>query len=325
MVENMKQRGVSLILKSCDVSSEEQVQKLVSSIELPIRGVIQAAMVLQDALFEEMDVDKWFGAVDPKIKGTWNLHHYLPKEIDFFVMLSSIVAVSGNLGQSNYAAACSFQDAFARYRTSLGLQAHSINVGVVAEDGFVSENPAVAAALKKQGFDTIAVREFLAHMDYVIQKPSSSKLSYSQSSLGLAPAQDDNDRGKPTWASSLTFSHLYEKESSGTTRSGAGTDIVATIATLTKTEEIVAAFTAAILKQLSKLIDIAFENLSAARSLDSYGVDSLVAVELRNWIGAALQANIPLLTLRNTESITDLAELVTRDSRFTSKKVKSSE
>ncbi|KAF2468734.1 polyketide synthase [Lindgomyces ingoldianus] len=320
MVEALRHRGVSVILKSCDVCSEEQVQGLVADIRFPIRGVIQAAMVLQDALFEDMEVEKWFAAIDPKVTGSWNLHHHLPKDLDFFVMLSSIVAVSGNLGQSNYAAGCSFQDGLARYRTSLGLPAHSINVGVVAEDGFVSENPAVAASLKKRGFDTVAVREFLAHLDYVVTNPLGPEPSLSQSSIGLAPASNDAGSGQPTWTAGLTFAHFYEKESSHAVRPGATTDVLSTISPAMKVEEVVGVFSTVILKQLSKLIDIAFENLSAARSLDSYGVDSLVAVELRNWIGAYLQANVSLLALRSTESITELAELVTRESRMTWRK-----
>ncbi|KAH7371923.1 putative polyketide synthase [Pyrenochaeta sp. MPI-SDFR-AT-0127] len=321
IVEAMRRRGVTIILKSCDVCSREQVQNLVANVEFPIRGVIQAAMVLQDALFEDMTVEKWFAAIDPKVAGSWNLHQYLPKKLDFFVMLSSIVAISGNLGQSNYATACSFQDALARYRTSLGLPAHSINVGVVAEDGFVSENPTVATALKKRGFDTVTVREFLAHLDYVISNISRLEPSLSQSSIGLAPAADGPGSGEPTWTAALKFAHFNQKESSHTVRPGATTDVLGTISPTMKSEEVVGVFSTAILKQLSKLIDIAFESLSAARSLDSYGVDSLVAVELRNWIGAYLQANVSLLALRSTESITELAQLVTKESRMAWKKV----
>ena len=68
--------------------------------------------------------------------------------------------------------------------------------------------------------------------------------------------------------------------------------------------------------QLSKVTALPVERLNPAESLDAYGVDSLVAVELRNWIGAYLQANVPLLVLRGTGSIQELAEIVTKESRL---------
>jgi len=73
-----------------------------------------------------------------------------------------------------------------------------------------------------------------------------------------------------------------------------------------------------ILKQLSKLMAAPVEMLSSARSLDSYGVDSLVAVELRNWIGAYLGANVQLMVLQGTSSIDALATIVVKESRLVS-------
>lgn len=69
----------------------------------------------------------------PKVRGTWNLHAALPKDVDFFIMLSSVVAVIGNVSQANYAAGNTYMDAFAHYRRSLGLSAVSINAGLVSD------------------------------------------------------------------------------------------------------------------------------------------------------------------------------------------------
>ena len=72
----------------------------------------------------------------------------------------------------------------------------------------------------------------------------------------------------------------------------------------------------AIVKQLATILAIDADDVIPARSLDSYGLDSLVGVELRNWIGAYIQVNLPLLVMWNTSSINELAEIVTKGSRL---------
>lgn len=78
-----------------------------------------------------MTFDKWQSSTHPKIKGTWNLHQYLPDNLDFFVVLSSISGIIGNPGQSNYAAGNTYEDAVAHYRHARGLKATTFNIGLV--------------------------------------------------------------------------------------------------------------------------------------------------------------------------------------------------
>ena len=93
---------------------------------------------MQDVAFELATYQDWIDVVQPKYQGAWNLHNALP-DLDFFIMLSSISAVIGNRGQAAYAAANSFLDDFAHYRTSQGLSGTSINLGVVREVGHVAD------------------------------------------------------------------------------------------------------------------------------------------------------------------------------------------
>ena len=54
----------------------------------------------------------------------------------------------------------------------------------------------------------------------------------------------------------------------------------------------------------------------AKSTLDSYGVDSLVVVELRNWVVAMLAADISILVIRESRSIDNLIQLVASKSRL---------
>lgn len=51
-----------------------------------------------------MTHEQFLGVIRPKVQGSWNLHHYLPKDMDFFILLSSSAGIAGSRGQGNYAA-----------------------------------------------------------------------------------------------------------------------------------------------------------------------------------------------------------------------------
>jgi hypothetical protein len=82
-----------------------------------------------------MTYEDWITASRPKMQGSWNLHQLMPKDLNFFVFLSSSAAIIGARGQSNYSAGNAFQDALATYRRSQGLAAVSLDLGPVLGAG----------------------------------------------------------------------------------------------------------------------------------------------------------------------------------------------
>lgn len=267
-----------------------------------------------------MTEDQWRAALAPKVAGTRNLHATFGINVDFFVTLSSVVSLRGNMGQSNYAGACSYQDALARRRASLGLPAFSIDVGPILEVGFVSENPEVEAALQQQGIGTIGVEDFLALLNYAVTHPL-NRPEDSVCAIGmLAGARGAEENTNMGWK---LFSHARSRDAvRGQMASDGPVDSARRLDGATQFDDAVEIVCDGILQQLSKLIATPVEALSASQSLDSYGVDSLVAVELRNWIGAHLQASVPLMVLRGTGSIVELAKIVAKESRLVSCKDK---
>src|SRR5690349_522221 len=85
-------RNVIVKIVLCDVTDASKLQQALEECQLslpPIKGAILGAMVLQDAIFENMTYEDFVSATRPKIQGSWNLHNLLPKDLDFFVCLSS--------------------------------------------------------------------------------------------------------------------------------------------------------------------------------------------------------------------------------------------
>ncbi|KAL4928189.1 type I polyketide synthase [Aspergillus undulatus] len=319
-VEDIRSRGVNLIAPPCDVASKEAVADMVQGLErfgLPrVRGIINSAMVLRDTLFDSMTADDWRTSLASKVRGSQNLHAAFQSDsLDFFIMMSSIVTVRGNFGQSNYSAACSFQDTFVRHMANAGEPGFSINIGPIRDVGYVAENPEVAEALRRNGLGSISVSDVLVLLNYAVNHARDADPTSCVASIGLVPSDDEAENGRDFLLSDRRYAQLVKYEGAAAKNNSESADAVTLLASAPTVDDAVAIVTEAILAQLSKLIATPVEMLSPAQSLDSYGVDSLVAVELRNWIGAYLQANVQLMVIRGAASISQLAQVVTKESR----------
>lgn len=92
-------------------------------------------------MFEKMTFDDWTQSTQSKIRGTLNLHHLFSEKegLTFFVALSSVASVIGNMGQANYSAGNGFIDALMEWRRNHGLPGHSINIGLVPDASGLSD------------------------------------------------------------------------------------------------------------------------------------------------------------------------------------------
>ena len=138
-VRSLQQDGVEVMVAACDVTDERQLAELLSSVRRgmpPLRGVVHAAMVLDDALLQDMTEERMWRALLPKALGAWNLHRLtLGDPLDLFVLFSSFTSLIGNPGQANYVAGNTFLDTLAWARRADGRAAQTIHWGPWAEIG----------------------------------------------------------------------------------------------------------------------------------------------------------------------------------------------
>ncbi|KAL3419450.1 KR domain-containing protein [Phlyctema vagabunda] len=164
--ESSSNKAVTYKLVRGDVSVRTDVDRAISAARFPIRGVIQAAAVFKESLFENMTVETFNSVLQPKMQGTINLHEALLNEpLEFFVMTSSTLGIKGPATESSYAAANSFLDSMARHRWSLGMQATSLALGMVQEVGHIEEHPEIEAAFVQNGLYGINEAEFHIMME----------------------------------------------------------------------------------------------------------------------------------------------------------------
>ena len=128
----------------------------------PLKGVIHAAMVLDDDFLGELNEDRFHTALAPKMAGAWNLHVATTGQpLEHFISFSSVSSVIGAPKQANYNAGNSFLEGLAHYRRARGLPALTINWGLLLGAGYVERNRATAKFLESAGQRAISIAEAL--------------------------------------------------------------------------------------------------------------------------------------------------------------------
>lgn len=264
-----------------------------------------------------MSLADYMAGVRPKVQGSWNLHNKLSQtDLDFFIMLSSISGVIGNASQAQYAAASTFLDAFADYRNSLNLPAVTLDLGVIHDIGFVADNEKLQKGFEQQNFEMIESTELLAMLEEAIMNPLRRDQS-GQTVTGLGTYNPD--ASQPVHALPY-FSHFRRMNLDTTSedvnnKSAKPREILKAARSISDAAE---AISGCIIAKISALVLLPTEDLSNDRPLSEYGIDSLVAVEMRNWLFREMEVAVSILELLANMTIMQLAEKLIKRSKIIS-------
>ncbi|PVI01286.1 polyketide synthase [Periconia macrospinosa] len=319
LTTEMSARGVEVVVHKGSVLDKQEIEAIKTHSRLhPIRGIVQGAMVLQDSRVDKLTYEQWQAAVEPKVDGTWNLHEVFDDSLDFFILLSSTGGILGSFSQGNYCAGNTFQDAFARFRGGLGLPARSIDVGIIEDEGYTAEDESALEFVRRQGLASYKLQEFLVTIEESIRNPIATSPAQAQLICGLRRADPDSGtQDAALQRRDLKFSHIWRKEvalEQQMTAASSHIDIAAALKACTTPEQALEAVLQAMKAKLARLLAMPVEEMSADRSMANYGVDSLIAVELRNWISMELGARIQNFELTSSIPLTDLAMLIAKRS-----------
>nr|ALQ32778.1 putative polyketide synthase [Fusarium babinda] len=314
-LKDLKSAGCTVCVRSCDVTSEADLRRVVAECEqetTPVAGVIQAAMVLRDTIFDQMSFEDYTAAVRPKVVGTWNLHkQFMRHSLSFFIVLSSFVGVGGNGGQANYAAGGAFEDAVARHRAAAGLPSVTIDLGAVKDIGYLTENAHVASRLAKLGYKALGEQEVLDLVEAAIKQPV-RETETSQIVTGIL----GSEWGNAPWANDPRFAGL--KPTASTTASHGGVkkavDLKVQLATATSAAEGTEMIVAGVARKISEMFSADEDEIDKQAPLSRYGVDSLVAVEIRNWLNSSTKADVSIFDVMQSPSLLALAGKVAKKS-----------
>jgi NADPH:quinone reductase-like Zn-dependent oxidoreductase/NAD(P)-dependent dehydrogenase (short-subunit alcohol dehydrogenase family) len=291
LIQELERQQVRVQVQKCDVADESAVASAVDNCtrELgKIRGVFQCAMVLRDGLFANMTHRQWVESTRPKVQGSWNLHQHLPDDLDFFVTLSSFTAAFGSRGQSNYAAAGAYEDALAYYRRARGWHATTVDLGIMRDVGVLAETGMTDAFREWETPYGIRESEFLALMERVIDRDTAGVMP-PQVLTGFATGGSVSLAGisTPYYMEDARFSILARTGMRGDGTSAAASDAVPahTLVSQAKSfQEASDSVLEALVRQVASMYQIPPSEIDTSRFLHSYGIDSLVAIEIVNWV-----------------------------------------
>jgi hypothetical protein len=312
VVEQLQQRGASTQVFRADAADEEAVRQVVMNLQTtrPIRGVVHAAMVLKDTIFEQMDHASFKAAVTPKAQGALSLHKALGDiDLDFFVMTSSISAVLGNTGQANYSAANSFLDSLALQRHVEGKVATSLVLPMVLDVGVVAENDSIETALRRKGLYGIDEHEMLhgfevamSHNPLATSVNDPAKTLDSISSpliMGMDVAElartVEPGGGDAYWYNDARFchvraelEHIAASGANGAAGTAAGDEGFASAldsATSEGRAAVIGVVANHIAKKVGNILMLPAEDFELdGSSIASYGLDSMIGAEMRTWL-----------------------------------------
>lgn len=265
-----------------------------------------------------MSWDDWQAAILPKVPATWNIHQALKDHnLDFFVGFASGSGIIGQSGQANYAAGNTFNDAFVQYRQSLGMHASVLDIGVVEDIGYVSENPQILENLRAAAFHLLSEMDLLESLHLMISRglspapalPSRTEpfCNVAQVTLGMRtelPLADPNNRC--SWKRDPRMA-AYRGSGATTVSQRSSTDeglmrfmsAASVDPSRLQTEEAMEFLVDHIRERVLGFLMVPDKDLDINTTLNDTGLDSLVAIELRNWWRQNLGSDISVLELLN--------------------------
>jgi acyl carrier protein len=209
--------------------------------------------------------------------------------MDFFILLSSTGGIFGSHGQSNYAAGSTYQDAFALYRMALGGKCVSLDLGLMVAVGFAAERQKITDSLRQAGYEGIQEAEFHAMLDNVYD-PSLilESLDDTQIITGIATPESLATRGLEEifWMSKQIFKGLCQMDRAFTVsrpRGDGGKDYRFLLEQAPSQKAAGSIIADALKNKLSAALSMPSADIEIEKPTYAYGVDSLVAVEIRYW------------------------------------------
>jgi hypothetical protein len=283
-------------------------------------------MNIQDAIFQNMTVDDFNAPLHSKVSGTWNLHTQLPASLSFFLLFSSVAGIFGSGGQANYAAGNTYQDALAHHLFGTGQRVVSIDLGMMLMQGYLSRNPTTLEKfVKPNGLTPMNESVLFALLEHFCNPTHELSEADAQIITGLGSAAAVREKGLPVpwWMGQPLFRSLHQSTTRTDVNSSPGPQrSTSTSSTVALSEEMktaqskaqcVTVVVKALLRYLHRITPdtVSEDPEEAGESLKvplyMLGVDSLVAMELRNFLSREIKAEVSAFELLGEMGIEKLA------------------
>lgn len=274
----------------------------------------------QDTLFEKMKVDDYNAVISTRVEGILNLQRTLQRHrqanLDFFVNLNSIASVIGNMGQAPYAASGTFMSAMAQSPSVAGIRCTSIALPMVRDVGYLANDQKRLEEVTRQlGGIYVESSEIRGILAAAFRKELQNSC-YSHCLLGLKNIKTMPANEQPAWAQDPKLAHLMrcsllsEMASTHTNQTTTNASPATLVRRSSDRASAEASIANALAHKLASTLMRPVEDIDYSASISAFGMDSLVAIEVRNWITRELEASLQVLEILTSESTNALSRTI---------------
>ena len=307
-VIELEKMGANVYVAKIDLESKDEINSFIMEYEeqlLPeIKGIFHLAGFAKPQRISEMSKEDFDKVLMPKMLGSWNLHQaFKNKNLDYFILYSSISSVISLAGQGNYAAANAFMDGLAGYRRSIGLAGQSINWGPWAEVGMATQLNLETYFLK-MGFYPMLPEQGLEALERVI--------TYNDFQTGVIAADWNivanlHSLGQyPNMLENLLVHYTKDNDSFSSKRTEVSyKELLRNEKDIKKQKDIILDYTRNITRFVLRLEE---SDMADDIPLTSWGLDSMMAVELKNQIEKDLKVELEVVMLLQGPTVKNLSE-----------------
>jgi acyl transferase domain-containing protein/acyl carrier protein len=310
-VEELRQSGAQIVAAAADVAQRQDVEALLEKIRAsmpPLRGVFHAAGVLDEGLLINQTWNRFAGVLAPKVQGAWNLHALTrPDPLDHFVLFSSVVPWLPYGGMGTYSAANVFLDALAHQRRGEGLPALSINWGPWADVGMAAGKQDISGGLwEEEGIGMIPVQQGTELLERLLGSdlPQAAVVPIDWPHL-LQKLPDPRER--PMLSRELERRRQLGRRGRAAKPAEAKVDLTGLVQAAAP-EERKGIVTRYLRDQVIQILRLPNgQELDLQLPLQSYGLDSLMAMTIRNRLKSATGQDLPPTLLFDHQTLEDLS------------------
>ena len=301
-LQTLRDEGVRVETHACDVADPQAVAELVAAIDTldrPLKGVIHAAAVFDDAPVQTMTAGQMQRVMAAKAAGAWALHRATAgKALDLFVLYSSVTTLFGNPGQANYVAANAFLEWLAAHRRERAETALAVRWGPIADSGYLARNAELGDQLEATlGGAPLSTGEALAELDRL--------LAAGVTRMTVARVDWRKLADRLPGMRAAAFREVAGQR--GTDDGGAALDLP-TLVTQLDAGEVRGLLADTLREELGNVLRLPSDKIDMDVSIFELGMDSLMAVELRTALEQRLGITVPAMALREGVTIRSLSE-----------------
>ncbi|MFF2654134.1 SDR family NAD(P)-dependent oxidoreductase [Streptomyces sp. NPDC058045] len=310
LAAELSARDVRVTVAACDVADRDDLAQLLDGIpaEFPLTAVVHTAGVLDDGVLDSLTPDRLTTVLRPKAEAVRHLHELtLGHDLDAFVMYSAFAGVVGGTGQGNYAAANAYLDAFAEQRRADGLPATAIAWGAWGGGGMATAEDGVSARLDRHGIRAMAPARALDALQQALDHGDTSlvvaDIDWERFAAGLTAVRPSPLLSR--LAEAATRRAQPHEEGAGRLRERLGA--------MTEQEQLGTLRRLVLDRAAEVLGHSGTDRVAAQKPFRDLGFDSLMAVDLRNALGADTGLSLPTGVVFDHPSPDALAAFLTAE------------